>query len=57
MKMMCEGNTNANASHKLAFHESDHQVYIEILLSICSLAELDDVDLIPSIMTDEKYKL
>ena len=60
-KMDIQGETNPCASHELAFHEPDHtstlhQLDIGPLLGIGHVhTELDDVDLIPHIMTDEKY--
>ena len=56
-----QGNVHPSASHELAFHEPDHtsslyQVDIGPLLGIRSVhTEPDDVNLIPKLMTDEKY--
>ena len=63
MKMMCIGNAGTSTLHKLDFSEPDctytlHQVDIGLLLGItCLSTEPDGVDLIPTIMTVEKYKL
>ena len=56
-----QGNADPNASHELAFYEPDHtstlyQVDIGPFLGIRPVhIEPDDVNLIPNIMTDEKY--
>ena len=56
-----QGNADPSASHELAFYEPDHtstlyQVDIGPLLGIRPVhIEPDDVNLIPNIMTDEKY--
>ena len=56
-----QGNADSSALHELAFHEPDHtstlyQVDIGPLLGIRPVhIEPDDVNLIPNIMTDEKY--
>ena len=53
-----QGDTDPSASHDLAFHEPStlHQFDIGPFLGIASAhTQLDDVDLIPNVMTDEKY--
>ena len=56
-----QGNADPSALHELAFHEPDHtstlyQVDVGPLLGIRPVhIEPDDVNLIPNIMTDEKY--
>ena len=53
-----QGDTDPSASHDLAFREPStlHQFDIGPFLGIASAhTQLDDVDLIPNVMTDEKY--
>ena len=56
-----QGEADPSTLHELTFHEPDHtstlhQVDIGPLLGIAPVhTELNDVDLIPHIMTDEKY--
>ena len=53
-----QGDTDPSASHDLAFCEPStlHQFDIGPFLGIASAhTQLDDVDLIPNVMTDEKY--